>query len=98
MSTTIIEKIKQEIANIDLSSSAEEVGTVISVGDGIVEIGGLQQAEMMEMVRFETADQAALKDAMKEEGELLGLVLNLEEESVKAVILGSRQAECRRRD
>ena len=47
MSTTIIERIKKEIENLDVNSSEQtETGTVLTVGDGIAEIQGLQSAQM----------------------------------------------------
>ncbi len=92
MSNTIIERIKTEIANLDTSVAPQEVGTVIAVGDGIAEIEGLVAAEMMEMVVFATTEGQTLAAALEEKEVLHGLILNLEEEVVKVVILGdSRQ-------
>ena len=88
MSTTIIEKLKKEIATLENESASEEVGIVSAVFDGIAEIDGLRGAEMMEMLSFETADGKPLTDAIENAGALFGLVLNLEEDSVKAVVLG----------
>ncbi|OGG86156.1 F0F1 ATP synthase subunit alpha [Candidatus Kaiserbacteria bacterium RIFOXYB1_FULL_46_14] len=88
MSTTIIEKLKKEIATLEDQSASEEVGIVSAVFDGIAEIDGLRGAEMMEMLSFETADGKPLKDAIGNDGALFGLVLNLEEDSIKAVVLG----------
>ncbi len=88
MSTTIVEKLKKEIAALESEAVSEEIGTVTAVGDGIAEIDGLKGAKMMEMVRFETADGKSLKDALETNRELFGLVLNLEEDSVKVVVLG----------
>lgn len=88
MSTTIIEKLKKEIAGLSDESTTERVGVITAVSDGIVEIDGLHDAKMMEMVRFELADKKPLKDALSNNDELFGLVLNLEEDTVKAVVLG----------
>ena len=55
MSTVIIDKIKQEIAGLDTSATPQEVGVVTGVGDGIAEIDGLKEAQMMEMVVFADA-------------------------------------------
>src|SRR3989338_6860295 len=88
MSTTIIEKLKNEIATLENESTSEEVCVVSAVFDGIAEIDGLRGAEMMEMLSFETADGKPLTDAIENAGALFGLVLNLEEDSVKAVVLG----------
>ncbi len=88
MSNTIIERIKKEIEHITDDAAAEEVGTVVSVGDGIAEIEGLTHASMMEMVVFDTATGKNLEDSMNTSGKVFGLILNLEEDTVKVVILG----------
>ena len=88
MSTTIIEHIKKEIAKLDVAANEEEVGRVISVGDGIAEIEGLANAEMSEMVLFDDASGKDLKDSLEFSDQLFGLVLNLEEDVVKVVVLG----------
>jgi len=88
MSTAIIEKIKKEIESLDTTAVTEEVGVVTSVADGVAEIDGLANAEMMEMVIFDVAENASLKDAIEDDGVLYGLVLNLEEDVVKVVVLG----------
>jgi F-type H+/Na+-transporting ATPase subunit alpha len=88
MSTPIIERIKKEIEGLDLKAVPQSVGTVVSVGDGIAEIEGLADAQMMEMVVFATSEGATLEAALAAEGALYGLILNLEEDSVKVVILG----------
>ena len=88
MSTTIIEKLKKEIANLETPTVSEEIGVVSEVSDGIAEIEGLESVKMMEMVIFEQSEGKSLKDAMKDEKALYGLVLNLEEDKVKVVVLG----------
>lgn len=88
MSTTVIERIKKEIAALDLTATVEEVGTVTSVADGVAEIEGLRTAQMMEMVVFDTAGDASLKESVDAGSAPVGLVLNLEEEVVKVVLLG----------
>ncbi len=88
MSTAIIERIKKEIESLDTTAKPEEVGVVVSVGDGIAEIEGLTKAQMMEMVSFDTSLGATVGATMKQSTELFGLVLNLEEDTVKVVILG----------
>ncbi|MBX2866814.1 F0F1 ATP synthase subunit alpha [Candidatus Kaiserbacteria bacterium] len=92
MSTAIIERIKKEIEGLDVSNVTEEVGRVTSVSDGVVEIDGISGAEMMEMVIFDVAESASLKDAIESETTLYGLILNLEEDAVKAVVLGEPSA------
>jgi F-type H+-transporting ATPase subunit alpha len=88
MSTVIIDKIKKEIAALATEALPEEIGVVTAVGDGIAEIDGLPKAEMMEMVVFETEAGKSLADTLGSESALLGLVLNLEEDTVKVVVLG----------
>jgi len=88
MSTAIIERIKKEIESLDLSTSVHEIGTVTSVADGIAEIEGLQSAQLMEMVIFDTDKDRSLKEALEQKDVLYGLILNLEEETVKVVVLG----------
>lgn len=86
--STIIERIQKEIENISLESSKEETGTVVAVGDGVAEIEGIRHARMMEMVLFEHDGKKSLKESMETVEALFGLVLNLEEDTVKVVILG----------
>lgn len=88
MSTTIIERIKREIEQLDASAVPQEAGAVVSVSDGIAEIEGLPNAQMMEMVVFATSEGQTLESAMSTTDALFGLILNLEEESVKVVVLG----------
>ncbi len=88
MSTVLIEKIKEEIAGLDTKNTPEEVGVVTTVGDGIAEIDGLKTAQMMEMVVFDDAEGKTLEEVIKSDDALYGLVLNLEEDTVKVVVLG----------
>jgi len=88
MSTTIIDRIKKEISNLNTEAVPEEIGIVVSVGDGIAEIEGLGRAQMMEMVVFEAGEGQALGDTLKNSKPLFGLILNLEEDVVKVVVLG----------
>ena len=89
MSTSIIERIKKEIENLDTNSpSSAEVGIVSAVGDGIAEIQGLHKAQMMEMVVFDDGQGKTLEETLKQSDALYGLVLNLEEDMVKVVVLG----------
>ncbi|MBQ7916817.1 MAG: F0F1 ATP synthase subunit alpha [Firmicutes bacterium] len=66
--------IKQEIANYASSASMDEVGSILTVGDGIARIYGLQNAMAGELLEFP--------------GAVMGMVLNLEEDNVGAVLLG----------
>ncbi|MCF7815972.1 MAG: F0F1 ATP synthase subunit alpha [Candidatus Pacebacteria bacterium] len=88
MSTAIIERIKKEIESLKDDTTFEEVGVVVTVGDGVAEIEGIRGARMMEMVLFDDGEGKSLKEAMQYTDALYGLILNLEEETVKVVILG----------
>lgn len=88
MSTAIIDRIKKEIENLDTNAQPEEVGVVTTVGDGIAEIDGLLKAQMMEMIVFDDGEGKSLEEILSNEDALYGLVLNLEEDAVKVVILG----------
>lgn len=66
--------IKQQIENFDREVEVSEMGTIISVGDGIARIYGLDNAMAGELLEFP--------------GETMGMVLNLEEDNVGAAILG----------
>ena len=70
----ISELIKQKIEKFDLKTEAHNEGTVASVTDGIVRIHGLAEAMSYEMLEFP--------------GNTFGLALNLERDSVGAVVLG----------
>jgi F-type H+-transporting ATPase subunit alpha len=70
----ISEIIKQKINNLDVSVQAKNEGTIVSVSDGIVRIHGLADVMYGEMIEFE--------------GGLFGMALNLERDSVGAVVLG----------
>ena len=66
--------IKERIENFELSVDINETGKIVSYGDGVAQVYGLNNAMAGEMVEFEDGTQ--------------GLVLNLEENSVGVVILG----------
>ena len=88
MSTEIIERIKKEIASLDSAVTTTEIGIVSTVGDGVAAIDGLRSAQMMEMVLFSADAGASLEQLLSAADSLYGLVLNLEEDAVKVVILG----------
>jgi F-type H+-transporting ATPase subunit alpha len=67
--------LKQKLSGFKGEANLEEVGSVLEVGDGIARIYGLNNAEAGELIDFE-------KSGMR------GLVMNLEEDNVGAVILG----------
>lgn len=91
MTDTIVQKILKEIENYAPSVASESAGRVAIVGDGVVAIDGLQKAVMSEIVVFEETASKNLKQAMESAGPLYGLVLNLEEDGVKAAILGDTE-------
>jgi F-type H+-transporting ATPase subunit alpha len=66
--------LKQQLSGYEAGASLDEVGTVLTVGDGIVRAYGLSNAQYGELVEFE--------------GGLEGIVLNLEEDNVGIVLLG----------
>lgn len=88
MQNAIIERLKKEIESLGSDKKTEKIGIVRAVGDGIVEIEGLEGAAMAEMVEFDEASQLSVKDAVQRDGKLYGVILNLEEDIVKAIILG----------
>lgn len=88
MDTLIIEKIQKEIEKFEHTGDIEKVGRVVRVGDGVAEIEGLENAVMSEMVLFDDSGDLSLEEAMNKSDVLYGLVLNLEEDSVKVVVLG----------
>ena len=70
--------IRQRIDQLDVSSQATNEGTIVSVTDGIIRIHGLTEVQYGEMIEFE--------------GGVFGLALNLERDSVGAVVLGDYKA------
>ncbi|HRO98691.1 MAG TPA: F0F1 ATP synthase subunit alpha, partial [Flavobacteriales bacterium] len=66
--------LKQELAGLRSEAELEEVGTVLQVGDGIARIYGLKGVQSGELIEFTSG--------------LRGIVLNLEEDNVGAVLLG----------
>ncbi len=88
MDISIIERLKKEIESFSPHGEPAETGIVRKVGDGIVEIEGLDNAGMAEMVRFDESSVSDVKGAISHEDTLFGVILNLEEDSVKAIILG----------
>ena len=70
----ISEILKQQLEGFKSQAELEEVGTVLQVGDGIARIYGLSNVEANEMIEFDSG--------------VKGIVLNLEEDNVGAVLLG----------
>ncbi|TAD97937.1 MAG: F0F1 ATP synthase subunit alpha [Bacteroidetes bacterium] len=67
--------LREQLSNFKTEAELEEVGTVLQVGDGVARIYGLTKAQAGELIEFQNG--------------LQGLVLNLEEDNVGAVLLGS---------
>jgi F-type H+-transporting ATPase subunit alpha len=89
---SIIKRIEEQIAGFAPANVDESIGIVRETGDGIAEIDGLDGAVMSEMVLFDPTADRSLEDALKDEKAVYGLVLNLEEDGVRAVILGDASA------
>src|SRR5579872_4881926 len=66
--------LREQLSKSRTDAELEEVGTVLTVGDGVARIYGLTQAQAGELIQFENGVKA--------------LVLNLEEDNVGAVLLG----------
>src|SRR3989344_2111728 len=77
MKDIIIEQLKEEVQKLKGGPEIQRVGTVIRAGDGVAEIRGPSGAVYFGIVEFDTSD-----------GIVVGMVLNLEEYSIKAIILG----------
>ena len=69
--------LKKKIASFDTDAEVDEVGQVLSVGDGIARVWGLDKVQAGELIEFSCG--------------VLGMALNLEEDNVGIVILGSDQ-------
>jgi F-type H+-transporting ATPase subunit alpha len=67
--------LRQQLAGFKSAAELEEVGTVLQVGDGIARVYGLTKVQSGELVEFDNG--------------LQGIVLNLEEDNVGVVLLGS---------
>ena len=86
----IIAQFKKEIAQFTPTARPGNLGIVSKVGDGVAEVEGLASAAMSEMVRFNTAHGKTLEKALANPKEVFGVVLNLEENSVRVIILGEQ--------
>jgi len=73
----VSEILKKQIQGFKSDVELEEVGTVLQVGDGIARIYGLNSVQANEMIEFDSG--------------VMGIVLNLEEDNVGAVLLGSSE-------
>ncbi len=72
--TKLIETLKEEVSSFAAEAKSQKVGTVIEVGDGIARMTGLSDCLAAEMLEFSDG--------------VFGVALNLEEETVGAMILG----------
>ncbi|MEE8420622.1 MAG: F0F1 ATP synthase subunit alpha [Dehalococcoidales bacterium] len=70
----IVSVLKQQIEQFGSAVSMVDVGTVIEIGDGIARIHGLAAVKYNELIQFP--------------GDVMGIALNLEEDSVSAIVLG----------
>jgi F-type H+-transporting ATPase subunit alpha len=73
----VSEILKKQLEGIKSDVELEEVGTVLQVGDGIARIYGLNSVQANELIEFDSG--------------VMGIVLNLEEDNVGAVLLGSSE-------
>ncbi len=83
----IIEQLKSQIENFKAETKLEKVGTVLEVGDGVARISGLSDIMASEMIEF-TARTNANSTRTGAESTVYGVVLNLEEDRIGAMILG----------
>ena len=74
----ITEALRKHVAEYSPLVGAEQVGRVVEVGDGIARVSGLPSAKVNEMLEFEDGT--------------VGLAMNLDEETIGAVVLGSVDA------
>jgi F-type H+-transporting ATPase subunit alpha len=73
----VSEILKKQLEGFTTDVEMEEVGTVLQVGDGIARIYGLNRVQANELIEFDSG--------------VMGIVLNLEEDNVGAVLLGSSE-------
>jgi len=75
--SNLIDELKKEILDFDASVKEETAGEIAEIGDGIAKIYGLREAKSGELLAVETKN-----------GEVMAMVLNLEESSIGAIVLG----------
>ena len=75
MNSHIIENLKQQIAQTKLETQIEKIGEVVKIADGVATLNGLTDVMSGELLEFP--------------GEIFGVALNLEEDSIGAMILGN---------
>ena len=74
--------IREQIEQFGTAITAVDVGSVVEAGDGIARVYGLGNAMYSELLEFQTIDDAGGR------GTVIGMALNLEEDTVGAIILG----------
>ncbi len=77
MNDSIVEKLKREIAGVNVGVKQEVVGRIVEIGDGIAKASGLPLVKSQEMLSIETS-----------KGLVSGIAFNLEEDLVGIIILG----------
>ncbi|TAK03706.1 F0F1 ATP synthase subunit alpha [Patescibacteria group bacterium] len=70
----ILNSLKEQLASFQSGMQESQVGTVLSVGDGVARLSGLSRLQASEMIEFP--------------GGILGVALNLEEDTVGAIVIG----------
>ena len=75
MTNLILEQLKKQIENFEAKPEISEIGRILTLNDGVCSLSGLKDVEMGELLFFEEKNVSAV-------------VLNLEEDSAGAVILG----------
>ncbi|MFV0414409.1 MAG: F0F1 ATP synthase subunit alpha [Oscillospiraceae bacterium] len=73
----IVRILKEQIEHYENKISMDEIGTVVTVGDGIARVYGLENCVSNELLRFP--------------GDIFGMALNLDKESVSAVLFGDER-------
>ena len=73
----VSEVLLQQLKDFEDSAKFDEVGTVLTVGDGVARVYGLKNAEASELLEFEDGT--------------MGIVMNLEEDNVGCILLGSTE-------
>ncbi|MCK5462545.1 MAG: F0F1 ATP synthase subunit alpha, partial [Bacteroidales bacterium] len=73
----VSEVLKKQLEGFKTTEELEEVGSVLQIGDGIARIYGLTNVQSNELIEFENG--------------VVGMVLNLEEDNIGAVLLGSSE-------
>ena len=73
----VSEVLLQQLKDFEDSAKFDEVGTVLTVGDGVARVYGLRNAEASELLEFEEGT--------------MGIVMNLEEDNVGCILLGSTE-------